>query len=340
MRMRILITLFCSFWFVFPLCSQEDIPSISLVIRRHYRGEYELAERIKIACQNMNWRVKIYDMATFNRYRPECDWSLVLVPGQNRPSKQHNDFLVLFDPEHHYFRKDGGLNGVYRDYAGYLTTYPNHELIVNHQTQLVYPKPWYPTVQYCPYKKVNPSHLFCFLGHWGDRNSNIRYTTLYTLLANQGYTKLYGCPLVGRLCREAYKGPIEFDGYSVLERIADCGVCLILHSQAHLKHGIPSGRIFEAAASSAVIISDLNPFVIEYFGDSVLYFDQNLSGEEMFQQIDNHMNWIQEHPEEALDMAQRSHQIFEENFLLEDQLLDFHQFLNSNSSYKRQHNPF
>ena len=100
----------------------------------------------------------------------------------------------------------------------------------------------------------------------------------------------------------------------------------MLHSESHHKYKIPSGRIFEAVAASAVVITDRNPFVMEHFGDSLLYIDQTLSGDEMFNQIDAHVMWIQNHPEEALEMAKRAHQIFEEKFLLEQQLLQFDEF--------------
>ncbi|NGX57923.1 MAG: hypothetical protein K940chlam3_00824, partial [Chlamydiae bacterium] len=302
--------------------------SISLFIRSHFQGEREFAERIRIACKNLNWKVKISYISTFRDSDLNCDWSLTLVPGKKCPLKK-NDYLVLFDPEYHYFRSGGHLKEMYFDYAGYLTAYQNTEVLfddIDHNIQRIYPKRWYPLVQYRPYKEVTPSRLFYLLCGWGDRCSDIRYKTLQDMLAQKSYTNFFGNPEAGRSYVKVFKGPIEFDGESVLNLISEMGVCLVLHSSTHLKYGIPSGRIFEASAASAVIICDLNPFVIEEFGDSVLYIDQNLSGENMFMQIDEYMRWIQEHPKEALEMARRAHEIFEEKFLLENQLLDFDQF--------------
>jgi spore maturation protein CgeB len=80
----------------------------------------------------------------------------------------------------------------------------------------------------------------------------------------------------------------------------------------------PSARIFEAAAASSVIISDELPFTQKHFGDSVLYVDTTQSAEEMFRTIDGHVKWILSHPQEAQELARRSHQIFCEKFALED----------------------
>ena len=256
------------------------------------------------------------------------NWSITLAPGKKYALKQ-NEYLIIFDPGNSYFYTDGHLMKKYSDYTGYLTTYENTEILLEDlgfNTERIYPKRWYPTAQYRPYKEVTPNELFYFIGEWGDRYFENRYKTLQCMLAQKSYTSLFGNPIHGEPYGKAFKGPIDFDGESVLDLISEKGVCLVLHSGSHLRHKIPSGRIFEAAAASAVIICDLNPFVIEHFGDSVLYIDQNLSGEELFEQIDANMHWIQEHPKEALEMARRAHQVFEERFLLENQLLDFDRF--------------
>jgi hypothetical protein len=325
--MKLIFACYCLL--LLPVCliySNDEIVdgrSICLIIREDFRGEQEFAERIKIACKNLNWKVTIVNFSAFVDLDPHYDWILTLVPGKESISKE-NDYLILFDPVHHFFNM-GRLKKEYLDYAGYLTTYSNTDLLlkdVKYQNR-VYHKRWYPSVQYRPYQTVNPTRLFYFIGHWGNRRDDIKYQKLQHELAKRDYTNLYGKPAFGITYGPAFKGPIEFDGESVINLISELGVSLILHSETHRNNKIPSGRIFEAAAASAVIISDLNPFIIEHFGDSVLYIDQDLSGEEMFEQIDAFMIWIQTHPEEALLMAQRAHQIFEENFLLESQLLDF-----------------
>ncbi|MEC7839349.1 MAG: glycosyltransferase [Chlamydiota bacterium] len=302
--------------------------SICLVIRSDFRGERELAERIKRACNTLGWEAhQLYASQRVLSQR-KYDWILTMVPGKQKLVNQDN-YLILFDPEHHYFNSDGYLRGDYSGYTGYLTTYSNIDMLVEDKKiggKRIYKKQWFPTVQHHSHRKVTPDKLFCFLGHWGDRKKNERYITLYKKLSQKKYTNLYGFETVGRGFGKAYKGAIDYDGESVVRTISEMGVCLVLHSETHLKYGIPSGRIFEATAASAVIISDMNNFITENFGDSVFYVDQTLSGEEMFKQVDKYMTWIKNHPNEALDMARRSHKIFEEKFCLENQLLEFDDF--------------
>jgi phosphoglycerol transferase len=98
------------------------------------------------------------------------------------------------------------------------------------------------------------------------------------------------------------------------------GVALVLHSGSHLRSHTITSRIFEAAAASCVIICDEHKFVKDNFGDSVLYIDVTKSPEEIFKQIDTHMQWILANPEKAIELARRSHKIFVDNFTLEKEV--------------------
>jgi hypothetical protein len=314
-------------FFSFPIDSQEEPHfkrSIGLIVDKNFRGEYEFAERVKIACEKLQWEAYISDVNFFKDTTAHYDWIFTLVHKKKCHLKSDN-YLILFDPEHHFFNQDGRLKKSYLDYTGYLTIYENIDLLLKDK-KIVYDKKWYPTVQYQAYQKVTPTCLFYFIGHWGDRLLNDKYKILQHKLAEMSYAHLFGNPEVGDAYGKAFKGSLPYDGTSVIKKISEMGVCLVLHSKTHLKHEIPSGRIFEAAAASAVIISDLNPFVMKHFGDAVLYVNEELSGEEVFEQIDSHMRWIQKKPDEALKMAYRAHQIFEDCFTLEQQLLDFNDF--------------
>ncbi len=116
-------------------------------------------------------------------------------------------------------------------------------------------------------------------------------------------------------------GPIPFDGSSVIDVLQQYGIVLILHSDIHNAEGIPSSRIFEAAAASTVIISDKNPFVEKHFKDSVFYIDTSLSMEEICCQILEHLENIYTNPKKAQMMAKIAHQIFSNNFEMSNQLL-------------------
>ena len=101
------------------------------------------------------------------------------------------------------------------------------------------------------------------------------------------------------------------------ERLNQYGIGLCAHSRYHVKAGIPSSRIFEIISSGALAISDMNPFVIRFFGDNVFYFDQTASAEDIYKQIDSHVRWAQTHPKEADQMARNAHKILQDHFTTE-----------------------
>ena len=311
-----------------PIFLYSDAPYVGLYMGMNFRGEKEFCQRVKIASERLGWKTEEYNASKSNE---PFDWILSFVPGQEGEARKKS-YLMLFDPEHHYFNKSGHLSKSYYGFAGYLTTYENTQSLIRDlkgDSNRVYPRGWFATVQYVPYRQVEPKALFYFICHWGNRLKDQKYILLQNLLAEKPYARLYGSPNVGSRYGSAFQGTIPFDGESVIQKISDAGVCLVLHSDSHNKHKIPSGRIFEAASASAVIISDRNPFVVKTFKDTVLYVDEQLKGNELFRQIDNHMKWIQEHPEKALEMAKQAHEIFEKQFLLEEQLLGLYEFIES-----------
>ncbi len=143
---------------------------------------------------------------------------------------------------------------------------------------------------------------------------------MYYSLSEAGYFDAYG-PKDSweKLNLKAYKGYVPMDGHSLQDILTKEGVVLILHSRGHFEQGIPTARIFEAAACSCVIISDRHPFIVKHFGDNVLYIDRD-DPQKMFEQINAHMQWILSHPKEAIELARKAHAIFKNNFTLESEL--------------------
>lgn len=119
---------------------------------------------------------------------------------------------------------------------------------------------------------------------------------------------------------KCYKGSIPLDGYSIIEKINQAGICLALNSSAHNAVGSVSNRIYEAACAGAVIISDDNPYVRKYFGDSVFYIDVKQSEDEQIENIKNIINYIKQNPDEAYEMACRSQKVFIEKLALDSQV--------------------
>lgn len=179
---------------------------------------------------------------------------------------------------------------------------------------------WYPTTQITHYAPQMPTKLFYSNGSrytGNDRVNSEKYINLWRRLDKTSYFAAYGHKSVWK-GYESYKGYINADGESFIREINKAGACLILHKPRTLQQKIPTGRIFEAAAAAAIIISDKHPFIEKEFQDSVLYIDT--VRDDLFEQIDAHWQWIQSHPEQAKAMAKRAHQIFLEKFTMEKQL--------------------
>lgn len=293
---------------------------IGLVIRPGFFGEMEFAHRIVRAGKNIGWESTILDYQDKTIAQSDYDFIISLVP-EAYPSANPT-YLALFDPKNHYFKINGKLKSEYMEYDGYLVTYEIDPKEVCSSFFCFRPSlNWFPLVQCLEYEPVDPEHVFYVCCCWGNRAKDEKYKLFFNLLDQSSYARFYGKDSFKLMYPNSYIGPIPVDGESILSEIRNAGICLVIHSSNHLESGIPSGRIFEAIASSAVVISDRNPFVEEHFGDTVLYVDQNKSAEELFNQVEDHVCWIRSHKEEANSMAKKAYDIYRRKFLLEDQLI-------------------
>jgi hypothetical protein len=116
-----------------------------------------------------------------------------------------------------------------------------------------------------------------------------------------------------------------YDGYTPagmphIEAIRKNGIYLLTHADIYIEAGTPTSRLFEALTANVIIISDKHPFVIENFGNNILYYDQYADSDAMYKQVKSHYDWIKANPEEAKLMAGRAHKIFLDNFTIERDL--------------------
>jgi glycosyltransferase involved in cell wall biosynthesis len=181
---------------------------------------------------------------------------------------------------------------------------------------------WFFTCPRTSFIPLHPKRIFYCGSNWDRTRKGEAYKRLFAKLDETGDLSIYGPPKAWKHTPRSYRGFLPFDGRSTIKAMQECGIVLILHSETHLKGNAPTGRIFEAAASGCVIISDRHPFVMQEFGDSALYIDQEGSPEAIFQEIEDRLAWIRSNPKEAVEMAARCHEIFEERFTLEEQLLN------------------
>ena len=147
-----------------------------------------------------------------------------------------------------------------------------------------------------------------------------RHAGLFDLLEEYPHIKIYG-PESTWTGSKRYCGTIPFDGVSIINEINKAGIVLALSSDAHYRAGSATNRIYEGCAGGAVIISDTNPYIINKFGDSVLYFDfDKRNPNKMYNQIIDHVDWVRKHREEAKKIAKKSQEIFLKDHAMERQL--------------------
>lgn len=317
--------------------------NIGLFTSKSYIGDTEAARRVKIAAERLGWKVTLDEDEGINTRHDKLDFSICFFPNCKVFNKRYPNYLMIFAPTW-YLNEERKLHRFYEKYNGYLLTINDINIASNthkRRNKQFYQIPFYPTVYSIPYKESVLEDLVVMLPMWGNRVNDPKFITLYKLLNKAGFAKFYGiridqnATIHSLIDTENYMGVIPFDGKSVIDILQKHGITLVFHSDMHNKESIPSSRIFEAAAASTIIISDENAFVKKHFSNSVFYIDTSLSGESIFNQIQDHLFSIFQNPENALEMAKNAHQIFITNFTMENQLLQLQAMHNKVISKKK-----
>jgi hypothetical protein len=303
-------------------------------------GEKEMAGRVKAAAENLGWEgiiIENIDEEKVLLNQEKFDF-IISLSSADLPSNKIDNvkrYLFLSADEKFYFKKKWYnfkpklmtryKNIIYFD--GFLYSFASSILLENYlksHNKKFYGMTFYPYVQkhsvkFNITKFQNPKIFYCGFP-WDKLRRSKRYKEFYEFLASAGYIDFYG-PESAWKDTNHWRGEISFDKNSFLNTLANYPVTLILHSDSHLNGSIPSSRIFESSAVGNISISDGNQYVIQNFGDSVLYIDHTKSAKEMFQQVDNYMNWIKQNPNDAMNMAIKAHNVFSQKFLLESGLV-------------------
>ena len=308
-----------------PFMTHSSKIKIGIISDANYYGEREVAWRIKIAAERLGWKVFL-DEKRGRKIKKikHLDWVICTLPGNKYLHKNCPVYQTIFHP-FSYLDSEGKLEPFYEKYDGYLLTIGTSEAFENGfklKQKDLFTSTFYPTLQHIDYKKIELKNLVTLIPVWSNRLTDEKFKTIYKILSRTLEAKFYGVPENSHLVEKGYMGRLPFNGTSVIQALQESGIVLIFHSDIHNEVKIPSPRIFEAAAASTVIISDKNQFVQKHFGDAVLYVDTSLSPEEICTQIQNHLDWIHQNPEVALEMAKKSHQIFADQFSMDHQLLD------------------
>lgn len=215
-----------------------------------------------------------------------------------------------------------------KDFSNFLdinlinTNYEMMNKLIGHKVNSAYGMVGFPATKF---KSSSRQKLLMYGSLWGRKTDN--FYQAVNELAMQDYMYFIKSPslLLNLKFKQKFteKAP---NLIKLLSIINEYGIALCTHSRFHIEAGIPSSRIFEIISSGAIAISDMNPFVIKYFGDNVLYFDQTASSEEIFNQINDHVHWVQTHPKEAEEKAKNAHKILQEKFTTEIFVKDLVQF--------------
>ena len=307
-------------------------------------GEYSYTEYFKYAAEKIGWEVKIYidhmhgyeqdilefdpDFIVFGIYAYDMYKDMKITAHRSRK------YLVNFMPieslaEQNKVSKEDPYKAIGSFYDlvymshGVLTVPDDMAVFKGMFNKLNKPFNGISTLCTAPYienKPAEPKNLMWIGMGWDKFRSSGSYKEFITLLSDNIPMKVYGSYRVF-----SYLKPNVYDGYVTpgidnIKAIQKNGIYLLTHSDLHNAAGNPSVRLFEAAAANAIIISDKNPFTIKYFGDSVLYFDQNAAPKVMYEQVKAHFDWIKANPEKAKAMAARAHKIFLDNFTVDKDL--------------------
>jgi hypothetical protein len=121
---------------------------------------------------------------------------------------------------------------------------------------------------------------------------------------------------------DGYRRSAPFDGVSLIGDLAESGAVLALSSPAHIRSGIMSMRLFEAAAAGALVFVDGNKFFDDHFENEVIRLKMIGSSEDQATEINRHLDYFNKNPEEALARCASLQSKFLSSYSLHHQLLD------------------
>ena len=335
MKRFVLSLLFLFQFFVFSF----DLEATRIAVIYAGVGDREAAQRIHIACENLGIDCELYefewgivdnfDYEKVEMFKPDFILTTTNTCITPMPSCAPN-YGVLYLPSTYYSesntflkRQVNELLSSLSDFDGLMTTSsipPKNALIQCDIHSLLLPFRWYPTAQDRGEYVSEPKSLFYCGSNWDKTRNSKKFKQVFKNLSKNNYFNIYGPKEAWKHLLHVYKGYIPSDGENLLEVMSQHGIALILHPVEYIQEGVPTGRIFETVAAGCICICDRNPFVQEFFGDNVLYIDESASAHTITRQINEHMQWIYQNPQEAKEKAARAQQIFRECFLLEDQI--------------------
>ncbi len=295
-----------------------------------YSAEREFISRVRICFERLQW--EFHEVVTSDDIIA-CDPDAVLVTHEYTAKTTKYPTIGLMWGPAEFYRHDPlrirnilGYDGLLagseniREYLEDLFFSTSKKATISEHLFL-------PTTHSVDHEKIDftsPSIFYAGV-HWdGDRHRDLMESLIKEVPIN-----IYGDPSKWQHVGKQYKGSIPFDGESIFEYLRKCGVALCLHKSEHIKYNVPSMRIFEAAAASALIITEKTEFTNKYFRNCSLLLENDLPVSDQLVKIKEYVEWISNNPEQAAECSQVTHDVFMNNFTLEAQIQKLPEFIDT-----------
>ncbi len=308
-------------------------------------GEASYAEYFKYAAEKKGWDVQIYyaqirgHEAEILKFDPDfIIFSQFASPELNTHINSHRSrkYVLSFSsleairnrfkwisPKDPY-KTEGNLQDYVSSVHGILTIAPEidfYKTLFEKSNKPFNGLRLLPLVPEFYNEPAEPKKLMWISGGWDAFRSSKNYKRFISLLSENVPMKVYGHYNSSAYLKSSVYGGYIPPGIEMINAIRKNGIYLLTHSDLHFKGGEPNMRGFEAAAANVVIISDKHPFIVKSFGDSLLYFDNDVDADIMYKQVKDHMDWIKANPKKAKAMAEKAHKIYLEKFTIEVDLV-------------------
>lgn len=286
----------------------------------HETAEKELVHRFLHALRNLNWEVvRAVTSEDVMRFQPDC----VIATHYTTPkATPYPTIGMMTNPPEYFDLFPNTLSNVL-SYDAYLS---GSESVTRHLEDLHFstgkklvidddhfflssPRTVLPDLP-------PPARRLFYVGMRWDAGK--RHGDLFQRLAAAVPLDVYGPPNRWRDLPRCYRGRVPYDGVSMIDRIRESGIALCIHSPEHLRCDLPTMRIWESVSAGAVVITDAVKVGRALFGDNLLYIDTR-DGRDIVDQVVAHVEWVQQHPDEANRLARQAHAIFDEKYCLERQ---------------------
>ena len=327
-----------------PYADMQLKPRYKFVILTTKGGEWAQAQHQKKAAESLGWEAKIFYRSMqgheteFLEFDPDFmiytlntnkDFSQEITSHRSKKIAQffypiinqnayignwiHNDDL----------EKISNLNLIFSAADAFLITDTKIKIVADYykkNNRQFYAINCIPNTIKTNYSPAEMNHLTLAGNLYDPFKNGAEFKKTLSLLHQEKILKAYGTKDSYEFILNSYQGHIN-SSEDLLKTLNKNGITLVVHGEWHRVSGIPSARIAEAAAANTLIISDRQPFVVQHYGDNVLYFDTDIDGDKMFEQIMNHYKWAKANPKQAKEMANRAHQIFLDKFTTEKDLI-------------------